>query len=188
MAQRTYPGIYETGIGWKRLSENNDIQKWEVSHNKDAQRNCKSIYSQSPEQTDNKSYQRHKVGQSNRELRMGNVVGEYISCVCNRIGEQCRGESSKAQTDRCDCITCETDEKRGDEIQGHCEGTGIQRGSSERLLHPELVAREISIDEIKFFEFIDCPVVYDLEVKDNHNYCITEGNIIVHNISQAQTQ
>lgn len=55
------------------------------------------------------------------------------------------------------------------------------KGGSERLLHPELVAREISIEEIKLFGLIDCPIVYDLEVKDNHNYCITEDNIIVHN-------
>ena len=44
-----------------------------------------------------------------------------------------------------------------------------------------MVAREISIDEIKHFEPIDCPIVYDLEVEDNHNFCITEENIIVHN-------
>ena len=181
MAQCTYSGIYETSTGCTGLSENNDTQKRGISYNQNAQRDCEGIYSQSVEQTNNKSYQWNKDGQSHREPGMGNMVGECVSCVCDGTGEQCGRATSKTQINRCDCVTCETDEKRGNEIQRYSSGIGLQKGSAERLLYSELAAREISIEEIKSFEFIDCPVVYDLEVKDNHNFCITEDNIIVHN-------
>jgi len=181
MAQRTYPSIYETGIRQERLSENNDTQKWEVSHNKDAQRNCKSIYSQSPEQTDNKSYQWNKDGQSHREPGMGNTVGECVSCVCDGIGEQRGRATSKTQINRCDCVSRERTKEGWNDIQENRGRTRIRKVHNKRLLYPELAAREISIDEIKHFEPIDCPIVYDLEVEDNHNFCITEENIIVHN-------
>jgi len=167
------------------LSENNDLNQWEVLDCEDTQTCCEGIYSESVGQTSSQSYQQPKIGQSSREFGVGDISRELGSYDETRQTdyEQWREEWQKypyrryrkVNQDRVQTIYC-NDEGLSPKIWGE---EGNNQGYTNWPKLEKCCLSDEYISEIIFHETAE--TVYDIEVEEFHNYFVTENNFISHN-------
>ena len=185
-----------SGNGQTRISENGF--KWQ--NRKGAQVCSKSMDTKPGQQTRSKSHKRNKTRQQGREFGMGNQIREpkafRKSGTTQRFSERPQIQQSKRLEKRNSSSNgkdCPGNEKEIQTQEIHsANDCGRVRGKlAHSYLCPEhgMEAREINLSEIQFAEAYESyEVVYDIEVSKNHNFCITEENIVVHNSGKSAVQ
>lgn len=163
---------HEASVRWEWLFANNDrSDRQQISYYQNAS-NCGTRMGAEPAQQGRKfgvvhystecdswvSSRQHKTGRSNRRKQHNGKAYETASF----------GNKIIAWGDQSKQISQTVCSKPGRNIR--------------HLVKKNVVASEINLQEIVSFEIkrLDQPV-FDLTVADNHNYCITEQNVIVHN-------
>lgn len=177
----------EARSGRKRIFENYDSEGGrEIPYDKDASNSCINLDRQSNEQGRGKSHQQRSKGQQSRELRMGYSSGKSETHDGSRKTDiQQWIKEWNVNNDRGTSITNKGRIQQGERVDDQTM-VGAFRSkvfcSSRPPIRKNLEAREINLDEIVEIYFYIAEVeTFDLCVEDNHNYTVTEENIIVHN-------
>ena len=147
---------------------------------------CYSFFNKSSEQRDNKSYRFQQGKQFSREFGVDDNERECKSFkrkMPSVIRRQERGERSHNDTDKSTSIR-----NKGEVQTKSCNKRYIRKGiwSCSNNDKRYSVAKELDahlVSEIRFELIKDS--VFDLTVADNHNYIVTESNIIVHNSGKS---
>lgn len=186
-------GCNEAGEGCKRLSEDNDCRgRREIAYGEDPSDCCKGMAGKPIEPAGSESPKRCEVGQPCGKPRMGNTQAEHNSFFPERITDYSGIEKPVQQTHR--RTGQGNTHTQGEGVGKEKDGTGtkVWRGFryNKAYFVPQgqvLEARTIDIDKIKSISVSNIDTyVYDLEVEDNHNFCITEDSIIVHNSGKSR--
>ena len=184
---------HETCTRWQVLLEDDDNREWENAYRKDPSFSGSSVHTEPREQNTSESQEFQPFGQPSGELGMGNSTREL---------ELVEGKTAQTSNE----TTIRSDQSRGKEWDinlngGSCAfdtlsiqetscdtgdvGKGISCKPSDYQRYrfkEELEARELEIEAIESIDIIEKEgFVYDLEVKDNHNYLVSRSNIIVSN-------
>lgn len=190
----------ETSIRCEWLSKDNDKYKWDIENTETPSISGGYLDSKPIQQNGSQPYKCESLRQSSNKSGMGNEIRE--SKALSKIRVKC-GFQKRMHTKESDKgVKCsQRDIERGygsrytSEIQTeiiHKENVSRRvqhkHTHNNRLHSQRLEAREINIEEILSFEFIDKTDVYDIEVENNHNFCITSEKIIVHNSGKSAKQ
>lgn len=184
------------------LSKNSNSYKWKTNNNKSSSRGCDSIYTKSNELPTSEPYRQYKKQQFSREFRMGNTQNEYAARKQKRTSKANlfqRYEAIKSNEGRknvefkADGETSIRNTRKIQKWEYYSQKTWnrIRSGRyNNRICDTErLEAFEINIDNITEIYLTDGnEVVYDLSVNGNHNFIVSENNIIVHNSGKSLAQ
>jgi len=194
--------INETCQRWFWLFKNSNFNKRKKQYDKGSSFSWTSIYSKSEKFRDYKSQKFRQIRQSCEKFGVDEFIRKQSTRLCKwktwtfiQERRKATPELFKAWFRQWYCtferITSngnkgkvQTEDlhkgKVGKRIWSYCFGD--KRRSIEEVLE----AREISLYEILTSkEQYWHGMVYDLEVKDNHSYCVTEENIIAHNSGKS---
>lgn len=193
MEGEQYLGNNETFQRPIRIFEDYDSQERckQANNNKNTQACCGSIFRKSEQLTGSESQKRYKVRQQRRKFGMGDTSGECITFIQEQSSIKCWvKKSNKYSYGR----TSERNKECGETINTCEEKNNVRKvwSSNRNYKAPclqtgqVLASCEIDLSKIISIEVSTKPItVYDLEVEYNHNYCITEENIIVHNSGKS---
>ncbi|NQV77563.1 MAG: hypothetical protein HQ490_04320 [Lutibacter sp.] len=191
----------ETSIRRKRLYENNSSERQEEYKCKDSQTCSKSVYTKHNGKITSKPYRLQPVKQSGGEFGVVYTEREYATLCKSRKNEKCC-ISERLQTEKPEywgeSLECKINRKRSNRNTEKIQTKNIHKrnvrdriqreGINDKRCYSktELDSREITLDEIQKIEFeTSNELIYDLNVENNHNYCVTTENIIVHNSGKS---
>lgn len=167
--QRSQNSGDEASSRRKRLSEDSSGQE----DNQSSSSSGSDLDTKPPGQTRSQSQERDKNRQSDRESGVGNSSGKHPTLPRQRMGSQQTGRKLRfAQTQR--ATSARDTETQGDNDPQTTSGEvwGFQVHNPGHLRPNELVS---------YITVSECEPTFAIEVEDNHNYCITESEILVGN-------
>lgn len=174
----------ETGTRRVRIFKNHDLQRWQVQNDKDSQDNCTSIHTESIKPTRGESHRFQQSEQPCYESSMGDTQAEQRPLPSTwEISNLKRGRYWYKYINR--------DSSKGNKVKIQSQkihkgnvGEGIRGDVNNNQRH--YFAQELEASSIVSIEISTPPdFVYDLSVKDNHNYIVSQDNIIVHNSGKS---
>ena len=181
----------ETCVRREGLLSNNDKAIKQVFNHKDSQVSCSGVFAKLRKQANGKSQKWNKNRQLIAELRVGYYAGECIARLSKWVDKETnlhqlckRGADWNIKTNRATSKGDKTKVYTESVHKGYaCEGVQHKSIDSEGYCNKKkLEARTIELSKIKsvcVYEFEG--FVYDLTVKNNHNYVLSAGSTIVHN-------
>lgn len=183
-------GDYAPSIGRWIPKDNDNKGYGRVYDNTDTQARCVSFCAEPGKPTGSQSQEWDKDGQPYGKLGVGDTQAECSTLIRHGITVEQGWESPTKQIDGKGCCgdscdkghegySCET--KDCGEVRGFVCNDKRYYSQAEQ----GLAARQINPSEISRVDVIHCNFVYDLNVRDNHNYCVTDENIIVHNSGKS---
>lgn len=176
--RRIQDGSNEASQRLKRLPQNGSRRQ----DSQVAPSGSSNLDTKSTEQSNGKSQERGKDRQSRRKPGVDDTSGEYNLQSPERLGSQQRGrelrdshlkrETSVRDTSLSDDETKSTEANHGERTKPEVSPSksGLYTGHFE--------GENLEISAVKV---LPSAVTYSIEVADNHNYCITEKNILVKN-------
>ena len=179
----------ESCIGREWLLANDDYSEWEECYSEDAPACCGTLVSEYGKQTTSESYKSHPYRQPREESGMGDTSRK---CRSLYDGEQTIKKQRRKL--RNTYINRKTSYRNTEEIYSEkihtCDVSERIRSVSsydKRYSFKEkLEARSISVDNICEIDIEEYNgLLYDIEVEGNHNFLITEKNIISHNSGKS---
>lgn len=176
----------ETSLRRKRVFQNNADRKWQIENNKITQIGCNRVDSKPKQQTSSESQRFRQSKQQYRKFGMGHSFRKHKTWVSfwECVYNACKGFGSKMlKIKRSRNTNYKTNDIERQKHEQHCKNAQSNLQYNSRYTSwDNLEAREIDLSKILHIEInTECEVVYDLCIEDNHNYCITHDNIIVHN-------
>jgi len=187
-------GNNEACTGWKWIfsyCNSKKRQTEEIVYNKGSQTCCGSVCSESNQSAGSESQGWSKGEQCCGELGMGNSQAKHSTLVCKQTTNQYRVEEPNKQTNGKGCCrnkACATSVNNSKENRFSSEVWSSNRHYKAYCVQTGqmLDSCEIDIDNVKTITFSDeSQLVYDLQVKDNSNYCVGNENVIVHNSGKS---
>lgn len=182
----------------QRIFKNCFCNKREKQDNKSSSRNSKSIYRKSKQSKNCKPQKLYKNRQSVGKFRMD----EFFRKLQTRLGQWAQGECLEKRRNTTFKLPKDRRKQWVFKINRYSSKRNTtkiyskkiyKRNVSKRIrsksinykrccIEKKLESREIKLSEFNNikFEHLNIPI-YDLHVKDNHNYTVTKDNIIVHN-------
>ena len=177
----------------RRIFKNNVIERlWQI-----LQLDCSQIYNTDifrgkTKKIRNKSQRREQIKQFNKQFGVCNKVREFIARIQAQFdNSEARFTEWQFKTNRGTSKRNKTNCSKWWQILWKkatcgkiwCFGMLHKRNCKSPK---EYVARCLNIDEILSYEIYNQSIVYDIEVENNHNYCIYAGkDILVHNSSKT---
>lgn len=180
---------YEAGFRCQRIPKNHDKTKRENENHKNTQVDSPNIHTEPIKFSRSEPQELYKDGQQDKEFGVGEQARQH-KALCRewKAGPESWGEKWDQQVKGLASIR----DKKKIQAKSLHKGyawTGIRGGA---MHHKGYSSKEImGASEIDPTEIIDIifddtnECVYDLTVEDNHNFCITEDNIIVHNSGKS---
>lgn len=173
----------------KWIFKNNDIFKRAESNNKNSPNSGPNIFKKSPQKTPSKSQKQQSFRQSFNKFGMEHTQRKY------KPHDETKQTNEKLRDKKWTIKTYNESSKRNkkkiystkihiSKIDERIQS--FKRYNKKNCLQSIVFGREINLNDLNKIEtyFEDIPV-YDLEVKDNHNFLITKENIIVHNSGKS---
>jgi phage terminase large subunit len=171
-------GCYETSEGCQWLSEDSSGRK----DSKDSSVSSRELDRQSTKQSDSQSQKWNKNGQQSRESGVDDTSGEHSALPRHRDGiRPKRGELRESFTNRNpgerDIILPVgiPDDSKTDDGE---RVTSILPASQDRFDSRYTEGQELEVTEVRI---LPSAITYGIDVADNHNYFITDSNILVGN-------
>ena len=183
----------ETCTCKRRIFKNNVIKRlWKI-----LQLDCSQIYNinifrRKTTKIRNKSQRRKQIKQCNRQFGICNKIREFITRIQTQLNNsetwlsqwQFKTNRGTSKRNKTNCSKWwQILWKKATCGKIWCFGMLHKRNCKSPK---EYVARCLSIDDILSYEIYNQSVVYDIEVENNHNYCIYAGkDILVHNSTKT---
>lgn len=193
----------DNGAGQRheRVFTNSTCDKRKSQNAKITSFSSPSFYSERRKQTGGQPQKFYTQRQQSRKFRMGNEVRKptALGSTGYECGLQKRAHTYKQtywKQNRYSGIERTKSPGNKGQVQTVClypQNAGSRiRGKlshNSRLYTPGMEAREIKLADIKSVSFAEgFERVYDLQVLDNHNYCVTSLNVIAHNSGKSAKQ
>ena len=182
---------YEASIGQSRLFENDAFNEWPVGNGENSPGSRRDVDTEPFGTCYGKPQEVYPHRQQGDGIGVDVFGGQYRPCGKSREagGEERRG----LREQQIDKFTGTRDESTNSEkgevlwTEGISSDLRCFRSDGEKYRYGEdLDAHTIDLKEVLSVSLnLPDEFVYDLSVANNHNYCITEKNIVVHNCGKS---